>query len=56
VYSEIARSLNSPEVLAEFDKLTYIVVGNPPEEFAALMKHEYQVYGKVIRSVNIPLQ
>jgi tripartite-type tricarboxylate transporter receptor subunit TctC len=56
LHSEIIKALNAAEVRAEFDKLTYIIVGNTPEEFAALMKREYQVYGKVIRSVNIPLQ
>ncbi|MFM9967231.1 MAG: Bug family tripartite tricarboxylate transporter substrate binding protein [Burkholderiales bacterium] len=56
LHSEIVKALSQPEVRSEFDKLTYIVVGNTPDEFSALMKREYQVYGKVIRSVNIPMQ
>ena len=56
VHAEMVRGLNSPEVRAEFDKLTYIVIANTPEEFAALMKREYQIYARVIKSVNIPMQ
>ena len=56
LHAEIVKALNQPEVRTEFDKLTYVVIGNSPEEFAALMKREFQIYGKIIRSVNIPLQ
>ena len=56
LHAEIVKVLHLPEVRSEFDKLTYIIVANTPDEFAALMKREYQVYGKVIRLVNIPLQ
>jgi tripartite-type tricarboxylate transporter receptor subunit TctC len=53
---EIVRGLNTPELRAEFDKLTYIIIANSAEDFASLMKREYQIYAKVIRTVNIPMQ
>jgi len=56
LHGEIVRGLNTPELRAEFDKLTYIIVANTPEEFAALMKREFQIYAKVIKTVNIPMQ
>jgi tripartite-type tricarboxylate transporter receptor subunit TctC len=56
LHGEIVRGLNTPELRAEFDKLTYIIIANTPEEFAALMKREFQIYAKVIKSVNIPMQ
>lgn len=54
--AEMVRGLNTPELRAEFDKLTYIIIANSAEDFAALMKREYQIYAKVIKAVNIPMQ
>ena len=56
LHAEIVKALNAPASRARFDSLTYLVIGNTPEEFAALMKREYEIYGKLVRAAKIPKQ
>ena len=51
--AEITRILRLPEVVARIDDIGLILGGNKPEEFAAAMRRDYQVWGKVIREFNI---
>jgi tripartite-type tricarboxylate transporter receptor subunit TctC len=52
--AELVKGLNAPAVRAKLDNLNYIVIAGPAEEFAALMKREFPVYGRVIAAAKIP--
>ena len=52
---EVQRILKLPEVTQRIDDIGLIVGGNSPAEFAASMKRDYDVWGKVIKEANIRL-
>ena len=47
-------ALNSPEVKERFTQLGLVVVGNTPEEFAQVVKHDVEKFRKVILESGIP--
>ncbi len=51
--SEVARILKLPDVAARIDDLGLQPGGNTPEQFAAAMKRDHEVWGRVIRAANI---
>jgi tripartite-type tricarboxylate transporter receptor subunit TctC len=46
-------ALNVPEVKERFAALGFVVIGNSPEEFAAVIKHEIAKYRKIIADSGI---
>lgn len=53
--AEINKVLRIPEVAQRIDDIGLIMGGNKPEEFAANMRRDYQIWGKVIKAGNIRL-
>jgi tripartite-type tricarboxylate transporter receptor subunit TctC len=53
VNTEVARILHSPDVKKVFDRDGADVVGNKPEEFAAIFKAEIAKWTKVAKAANI---
>jgi tripartite-type tricarboxylate transporter receptor subunit TctC len=53
LYGEIIRALKMPDLRERFAAIGVDVVGNTPEEFAALIKAEIPKWGKVIKDANI---
>jgi tripartite-type tricarboxylate transporter receptor subunit TctC len=55
VNRETVKVLQVPEVRARFDQLGFVIIGNSPEEFAAVVKSEVEKYRKIIRESGIEL-
>ena len=53
LHREIVSALNSPEVKPKLDEGAFAVIGNTPEEFAAMMKSGFEVYGKAIKAAGL---
>ena len=53
LHREIARIIALPDVKARLPALGFEAVGSTPEEFAARIKAETEIWGKVIRAANI---
>src|SRR5437016_7227044 len=53
LHREIARIIALPDVKARLPALGFEAVGSTPEEFAARIKAETVIWGKVIRAANI---
>ena len=53
LHAEIARVLKLPDIREKFDTQGAIPIGNSPEEFAAWVKREMEVWGKVARQVGL---
>ena len=51
--AEIARVLKLPDIREKFATQGAIPIGNTPEEFAAYIKREMGVWGKVARQVGL---
>ncbi len=51
--ADFSRALRSPEVETRFRELGTEVIGSTPGEFAALLKKEYEVQGRLIRDLKI---
>jgi tripartite-type tricarboxylate transporter receptor subunit TctC len=53
LHADFAKALRSPEVEARFQELGAEGVGSSPEQLAALVKREYDTFGKLIRELMI---
>ena len=53
LHAEIARVLSLPDIREKFATQGAIPIGNSPEEFAAWVKREMGVWGKVARQVGL---
>jgi tripartite-type tricarboxylate transporter receptor subunit TctC len=53
LHSEFLIALKSAEVRAWLDANFQEGVGNSPVEFAALLKHDFEVSGKIARAAGI---
>jgi len=51
--TEIMKAVNSPDVRARLDEGALSIVGGSPEDFAALMKKGFQVYGKIVKAAGL---
>jgi tripartite-type tricarboxylate transporter receptor subunit TctC len=51
--AEAVRAVRSPEVEARLQELGAEAVGSSPAEFAALLKRDYETFGKLIRELKI---
>jgi tripartite-type tricarboxylate transporter receptor subunit TctC len=56
VNGEIVKALNAPDVRAKLNGASQLVIASSPEEMAAMMKREAQIYAKIVKAANIPLQ
>jgi tripartite-type tricarboxylate transporter receptor subunit TctC len=55
VNRETVRALQFPELRERFAQLGFVIIGNTPEEFAALVKIEVAKYRKIIKESGIEL-
>ncbi len=53
---ELVRALNTPEVKTRLTNEGAEIVGNTPEQAAAIVAREFDVWADVIRAAKIPLQ
>ena len=51
----VKKALEDPAVRKRIEDTGSLVVGNSPEEFAAQIKAEYEVYKKVVQSAKLKL-
>jgi len=51
--TEIVKAVNSRELRAPFDDAALAVIGNSPEQFAALLKNGFDVYEKAIAAAGL---
>jgi tripartite-type tricarboxylate transporter receptor subunit TctC len=51
--SEIVKDLNAPDVRPKLDQISYTVVGNTPEQFAAMVKRDYEVWRNAIKAAGL---
>ena len=56
VHQAAVRALNVPDVRERFAQLGFTVIGNTPEEFAAMVKHEVEKYRKIITDAGIHVE
>ena len=56
VSSGVKKSLEDPAVRKRIEDTGSIIVGNTPEQFAAQIKAEYEVYKKVVDSAGLKLE
>lgn len=49
----VIRALEAPDVKERFAQLGFVIIGNTPEEFAAVVKREIQKYRKIITEAGI---
>ena len=54
--AEIVKGLRTPEVLAKVDQLGLIALGDSPEQFAALVRTSYDLYGKAVKAAKLQPQ
>ena len=54
--AEIARILKLPDVLARINDIGLQGVDTSPEQFAAAMKRDFEVWGRVVREAQIKLE
>jgi tripartite-type tricarboxylate transporter receptor subunit TctC len=52
--TEMAKALNAPDVISKLDDNGMAVIGNKPDEFAALLKDGIERYGTIIKTAGIP--
>jgi tripartite-type tricarboxylate transporter receptor subunit TctC len=53
VHREAVAALNVPAIRERFNSLGFVVIGNSPEEFAAIVKREIEKFGKIIADSGI---
>lgn len=51
--AEMVKALNAPDVRTKLEDVGYAVIGNTPEQFAALIKAGMQQYGGIIKAAGI---
>jgi len=56
VYAATKKALDEPAVRERIEKTGSIVIGNTPDQFAAQIKAEYEVYKKVVDSAKLKLE
>lgn len=55
VYAGVKKALEEPAVRKRIEDTGSLIVGNTPEEFAAQIKAEYEVYKEVVAKQNLAL-
>ena len=55
VNRETVRALQAPEVKERFAQLGFVIIGNTPEEFSAVVKREIEKFRKIVKESGIEL-
>jgi tripartite-type tricarboxylate transporter receptor subunit TctC len=55
LHAEIARTLAEPKTRERFAQSGLEAVGNTPEQFAAVVRRDYEKYGRLVRELNIKI-
>jgi tripartite-type tricarboxylate transporter receptor subunit TctC len=55
VNSAMRKVLEDPAVKKRIEETGSLIIGNSPEQFAAQIKAEYEIYKKVVDSANLRL-
>jgi tripartite-type tricarboxylate transporter receptor subunit TctC len=55
VNAAVRKALEDPAVRKRIEDTGSVVIGNTPEQFAAQIKAEYEVYKKVVDSAKLKL-
>jgi tripartite-type tricarboxylate transporter receptor subunit TctC len=55
VYAAVKKALEDPAVRKRIEDTGSIVVANTPEQFAAQIKAEFEVYKKVVDTASLKL-
>ena len=50
---ELVKAIRSPEVQKRFDEFGFQTIANTPEEFSAVLARDYELFGKIIKRLNI---
>jgi tripartite-type tricarboxylate transporter receptor subunit TctC len=53
LHADIVRTVNAPEVREKMTTLGFELVGNTPEEFAALIRNDIARFGKLVKAAGI---
>jgi tripartite-type tricarboxylate transporter receptor subunit TctC len=53
LHADIVRTLNAPDVREKMTTLGFELVGNSPEEFAALIRNDIARFGKLVKAAGI---
>jgi len=53
LHTEIVKALANPKVRERFAQNGLEVVGNTPEQFAVVLRADYEKYGRLVRELNI---
>ncbi len=56
VHKGVVQALAAPDVKERFTQLGFVIIGNTPEEFAAVVKREVEKYRKVIADAGIQVE
>lgn len=55
LHAEIAKTLTEPRTRERFAQSGLEAVGNTPEQFAAVVRRDYEKYGRLVRELNIKI-
>jgi len=55
LHAEIAKTLAEPRTRERFAQSGLEIVGNTPEQFAAVVRRDYEKYGRLVRDLNIKI-
>ena len=53
LHTEIVKALDSAEVRARLEEAGMAVIGNTPEQFAALIRRGFDVYGRAVKLAGV---
>ena len=51
--AEIMKAVNAPDVRPKLDDGALSVIGGSPEDFAALIKRGFEIYGKIVKAAGL---
>jgi tripartite-type tricarboxylate transporter receptor subunit TctC len=51
--TEMARMVTAPDILPKLEEGGYAAIGNSPQEFAALIKAGFDVYGRAVKAAGL---
>ena len=55
MYQEVAKALNQPDIRAVWEQQGAVAGGQPPAEFAKLVRSEVQRWNKVVREAKVKI-
>jgi tripartite-type tricarboxylate transporter receptor subunit TctC len=51
--AEIAKTVHAPDLRPKLDEGGFSIIGSSPEEFAAMIKKGFEVYGKIVKTAGL---